>query len=70
MIVGCVQYPAGFDAASILRGFPDAYYLPPGHAPCYLEEKEVFEVSPAADLHQVIEVITTCRIDEHRKESS
>ena len=107
MIVECVQYPAGFDAASILRGFPDgycpcphwgyvlsgtfviqyadhgllghqeetftrgdAYHLPPRHAPCYLEEKEVFEVSPAADLHLVIEVITTCRIDEHRKESS
>jgi hypothetical protein len=101
MIVGCVQYPAGFNAASILRGFPDgycpcphwgyglsgtfvvryadheetftrgdAYYLPPGHAPRYLEETEVFEVSPAADLHHVIEVITTCRIDERRKESS
>jgi len=100
MIVGCVQYPAGFDAASILRGFPDgycpcphwcyvlsgkfvvryadheeaftrgdAYYLPPGHTPRYLEETEVFEVSPAAELHRVIEGITTCRIDAPRKES-
>jgi hypothetical protein len=94
MIVGCVQYPAGYDTAAILRGFPDgfcpcphwgyvlngtmvvrypdhdetfsggdAYYLASGHAPRFLEETEVFEVSPAAELHEVIAVITTCPVD-------
>ena len=101
MIASCVQYPAGFDAASMLRGFPDgycpcphwgyvlsgtfvvhypdheetftrgdAYYLAPGHTPRYLEETEVFEVSPATELHQVIEIITTCPIDASPEGSS
>lgn len=100
MIVSFVYYRAGFDAASMLRGFPDgycpcphwgyvlrgkfvvryadheetfklgdAYYMPPGHTPRYIEDTEVFEVSPAAELRHVIEVITTCSIDEHLKKS-
>jgi hypothetical protein len=35
----------------------DAYYMAPGHAPLYTEETEVFEVSPAAELNRVIEVV-------------
>ena len=35
----------------------EAYYLPPGHVPDYLEDTEVFEVSPAAELNKVIEVV-------------
>jgi hypothetical protein len=100
MIVSFVRYPAGFDAASMLRGFPDgycpcphwgyvlsgkfvvryadreetfkrgdAYHMPPGHTPLYIEDTEVFEVSPAAELHHVIEVITACSIDEHHMKS-
>jgi hypothetical protein len=99
MIVVCVQYPAGYDTAAILCGFPDgycpcphwgyvlsgtfvvrypdheetftrgdAYYMAPGHTPRYLDETEVFEVSPAAELHEVIAVITTCRLDDAPQE--
>jgi hypothetical protein len=46
------------------RGY--AYYMSPGHTPPYLEDTEVFEVSRAAELRRVMEVITTCSIDEHR----
>jgi len=35
----------------------EAYYLPPGHVPDYLEDTEVFEVSPTAELSKVIEVV-------------
>jgi hypothetical protein len=35
----------------------EAYYLPAGHVPRYLEDTEVFEVSPAAELRSVIEVM-------------
>src|SRR5579859_4840997 len=35
----------------------EAYYLPPGHVPEYLEDTEVFEVSPTAELNKVIEVV-------------
>jgi hypothetical protein len=34
-----------------------AYYLPPGHVPEYLEDTEVFEVSPTAELNKVIDVV-------------
>jgi hypothetical protein len=34
-----------------------AYYLQPGHVPEYLEDTEVFEVSPTAELNKVIEVV-------------
>jgi hypothetical protein len=35
----------------------ETYYLPPGHVPDYLEDTEVFEVSPTAELNKVIEVV-------------
>ena len=35
----------------------DAYYMQPGHAPLYVEETEVFEISPADQLSRVIEVV-------------
>ena len=43
------------DRRAVRCGYPDhqetiaageAYYLPPGHVPDYLEDTEVFEVSP------------------------
>lgn len=55
MITGrfTVRYPG--HAETITAG--DAYYLPPGHVPEYLEDTEVFEVSPTAELNKVIEVV-------------
>jgi hypothetical protein len=36
----------------------DAFYLEPGHVPVFLEETVMFEVSPAAQLRAVMEVVT------------
>ena len=35
----------------------DAFYLAPGHVPVFLEETEMFELSPADDLRKVLEVV-------------
>ena len=46
------------DRRAVRCGYPDhqetiaageAYYLPPGHVPDYLEDTEVFEVSPTSE---------------------
>ncbi|MDZ5621296.1 cupin domain-containing protein [Nocardioides sp. HM23] len=36
----------------------DAFYLEPGHVPVFLEETEMFEVSPAQELRAVMEIVT------------
>jgi hypothetical protein len=41
--------------------------MPPEHTPLYLEEPEAFEVSPAAKLHRVMAVISSCSLDEPHK---
>jgi hypothetical protein len=41
--------------------------MPPEHTPLYLEEPEAFEVSPAAELHRVMAVISSCSLDEPHK---
>jgi hypothetical protein len=48
-----VRYPGHEE--TIAAG--QAYYLPPGHVPEYLEDTEVFEASPTAELNKVIEVV-------------
>jgi hypothetical protein len=35
----------------------EAFYMAPGHAPLFLEDTEMFELSPAAELRQVLEVV-------------
>lgn len=35
----------------------DAFYLQPGHVPVFLEDTEMFELSPAAGLREVLEVV-------------
>jgi hypothetical protein len=35
----------------------DAFYLQPGHVPVFLEDTEMFELSPAAQLRDVLEVV-------------
>jgi hypothetical protein len=36
----------------------DAFYLEPGHVPVFVEETEMFEVSPAEELRAVMDVVT------------
>jgi hypothetical protein len=36
----------------------DAFYMEPGHVPMFIEETEMFEVSPAKELAAVMEVVT------------
>jgi hypothetical protein len=33
--------------------------MPPGHVPDYVEDTEMFEVSPTAELNEAIEVVAT-----------
>lgn len=35
----------------------DAFYMAPGHVPVFLEDTEMFELSPAAQLRDVLEVV-------------
>lgn len=35
----------------------DAFYLQPGHVPVFLEDTQMFELSPAAQLREVLEVV-------------
>jgi hypothetical protein len=35
----------------------DAFYMPPGHVPVFLEDTDIFELSPAAQLADVMEVV-------------
>ena len=35
----------------------DAFYLQPGHVPVFLEDTEMYELSPAAQLREVLEVV-------------
>ena len=35
----------------------DAFYLAPGHVPVFLEDTEMFELSPADELREVLEVV-------------
>lgn len=35
----------------------DTFYLHPGHVPVFLEDTEMFELSPAAELRAVLEVV-------------
>ncbi|HVE98644.1 MAG TPA: cupin domain-containing protein [Mycobacteriales bacterium] len=82
------SFPAGLDAAALLRGLPgdrcpcphwgfvvsgrleirgpegvepvvagEAYYMPPGHAPFFVEDTVLFEVSPADELAEVMTVV-------------
>jgi len=37
----------------------DAFYLAPGHVPVFLEDTEMFELSPARELREVLEVVNT-----------
>lgn len=44
----------------------DASYMAPGHAPVFLEDTEMFELSPAEELRAVLEVVNAnaARLDE------
>jgi hypothetical protein len=35
----------------------DAFYMAPGHVPVFLEDTEMFELSPAAELAEVMKVV-------------
>ena len=35
----------------------DAFYMAPGHVPVFLEDTEIFELSPAAQLAEVMQVV-------------
>lgn len=35
----------------------DAFYMAPGHVPVFVEDTEMFELSPAAQLREVLEVV-------------
>ena len=47
-------------------GAGDAFYLAPGHVPVFLEETVMFELSPAEQLRDVLEVVNANaqRLDE------
>lgn len=44
----------------------DAFYMAPGHVPVFLEDTEMFELSPAEQLRAVLEVVNAnaARLDE------
>ncbi len=44
----------------------DAFYMAPGHVPVFLEDTEMFELSPAEQLRAVLEVVNAnaSRLDE------
>jgi hypothetical protein len=44
----------------------DAFYMAPGHVPVFLEDTEMFELSPAEELRAVLEVVNAnaARLDE------
>jgi len=50
----------------------DAFYMAPGHVPVFLEDTEMFELSPADQLRAVLDVVNAnaSRLDdqlwEHR----
>lgn len=48
----------------------EAFYMAPGHAPLFLEDTEMFELSPAAELREVLEVVNAnaAALDEARWE--
>jgi hypothetical protein len=35
----------------------DAFYMAPGHVPVFLEDTEMFELSPAGELRRVLDVV-------------
>jgi quercetin dioxygenase-like cupin family protein len=35
----------------------DAFYMAPGHVPAFLEDTEMFELSPADELKAVLDVV-------------
>lgn len=44
----------------------DAFYLQPGHVPLFVEDTEMFELSPHAELQKVLEVVNAnaARLEE------
>lgn len=44
----------------------DAFYMAPGHVPVFLEDTQMFELSPAEQLRTVLEVVNAnaSRLDE------
>lgn len=46
----------------------DAFYMAPGHVPVFLEDTEMFELSPADELRAVLDVVNAnaSRLDEQR----
>ena len=38
-------------------GAGEAFYLEPGHVPVFLEDTDMFELSPAAELRAVLEIV-------------
>jgi hypothetical protein len=51
------------DRTEVVRA-GDAFYLAPGHVPVFLEDTEMFELSPAAQLREVLEVVNANAADE------
>lgn len=49
----------------------DAFYMPPGHVPVFLEDTEMVELSPAAELKAVLDVVNAnaAALDESLWES-
>lgn len=44
----------------------DAFYMAPGHVPVFVEDTEMFELSPADELRAVLRVVNAnaARLDE------
>lgn len=47
----------GIPGTTVIVGEGDAFYMPPGHLPVFLEDSEFFEVSPRDEMRVVQEVV-------------